>query len=168
MARSRYDVPEAYPRRASRRNADLRERGPGGRNRDSAVAASRDCHYKAQSHTADPARHAMAVSYFVRYRGAAENPDAFLQHYRTRHVPLLKRFPGIRGLVLHHPVDWRDPFPVNPAGDFLVAQMLFDSAADLNAALASEARARARADMPNFPRFDATVSHQAMTQEIVP
>ena len=110
----------------------------------------------------------MAVSYFVRYHGAAEDPAAFFHHYRTQHVPILRQFPRIRGVVLHRPVDWRDAFPVNPAGDFLLAQMVFDSTADLNAALASEARARARADMPNFPRFSGTVSHQAMEQEILP
>jgi uncharacterized protein (TIGR02118 family) len=110
----------------------------------------------------------MAVSYFVRYHGAADDPAAFLNHYRAQHVPILRQFPRIRGLVLHRPVDWRDAFPVNPGGDFLLAQMVFDSTADLNAALASETRARARADMPNFPRFTGTVSHQAMEQEILP
>ena len=107
----------------------------------------------------------MTVSYFVRYQGAADNPDAFINHYRTQHVPILQQFPRIRGIALHRPADWRDAFPVNPAGDFLLAQMVFESAADLNAALASEARARARADMPNFPRFSGTVSHQAMELE---
>jgi len=109
----------------------------------------------------------MTVSYFVRYHGAADDPAAFLNHYRARHAPILRDFPRIRGVVLHRPVDWRDPFPVNPASDFLVAQMTFDSAADLNAALASEARARARADMSNFPRFAGAASHQAMIQETV-
>jgi len=109
----------------------------------------------------------MTVSYFVRYQGAADDADAFVQHYRTQHVPFLQQFPRIRGIVLHRPVDWRDPFPVNPAGDVLLAQMVFDSATDLNAALASEARARARADMPNFPRFTGSISHQAMAQEIL-
>ena len=108
----------------------------------------------------------MTVSYFVRYQGAADNADAFVQHYRTQHVPILRQFPRIRGVVLHRQADWRDPFPVNPAGDVLLAQMLFDNTADLNAALVSDARARARADMPNFPRFTGTISHQAMAQEL--
>ena len=109
----------------------------------------------------------MTVSYFVRYQGTADDTNAFVQHYRTQHVPILRQFPRVRGVVLHRPVEWRDPFPVNPARDVLLAQMVFDSTADLNAALASEARARARADMPNFPRFKGNISHAAMIQEIL-
>ena len=43
--------------------------------------------------------------------------------------------------------------------------MVFDSARDLDDALASEARAEARADFASFPRFDGTVTHQAMSAE---
>ena len=46
--------------------------------------------------------------------------------------------------------------------DTLLAQMTFDSAAALDTALASEARARARADFQNFPPFEGSVTHQAM------
>jgi uncharacterized protein (TIGR02118 family) len=102
------------------------------------------------------------VSYFVSYRGASSDPEAFLRHYSGRHAEILKSFPGLRGLVLHTPVASRDPFPVNPGGRILLAQMQFDSAAALDAALASEARARARADFGAFPPFDGTVTHQAM------
>ena len=59
---------------------------------------------------ADSERHTMTVSYFVRYQGVADDADAFVQHYRTQHVPILRQFPRIRGIVLHRPVDWRDPF----------------------------------------------------------
>jgi len=101
------------------------------------------------------------VSYFVSYRGASPGA-AFLRHYRERHAEILKSFPGIRGLVLHTPVDWTDPYPVNPGGRILLAQMQFDSVAALDGALASEARARAREDFRTFPAFAGTVTHQAM------
>jgi uncharacterized protein (TIGR02118 family) len=107
------------------------------------------------------------VSYFVSYRGSSPAADAFLRHYRERHAEILKSFPGIRGLVLHTPVGWTDPFPVNPGGRLLLAQMQFDSAAALDAALASAARARAREDFRTFPAFEGTVTHQAMASTAV-
>jgi uncharacterized protein (TIGR02118 family) len=102
------------------------------------------------------------VSYFVSYRGASPAATEFLRHYRDRHAEILRGFPGIRGLVLHTPVDWTDPYPVNPGGRILLAQMQFDSVAALDGALASEARAQARADFRTFPAFEGTVTHQAM------
>ncbi|MCZ7564022.1 MAG: hypothetical protein M5U08_09665 [Burkholderiales bacterium] len=45
----------------------------------------------------------------------------------------------------------------------LLVQMTFDSAAELDAALASAARAEARVDFSRFPRFDGRVTHQAFT-----
>ncbi len=108
------------------------------------------------------------ISYFVSYRGASPDVEAFLQHYHERHAGILKGFPGLRGLVLHTPVPWRDPFPVNPGGRILLAQMQFESVAALDAALASEARVRAREDFRTFPPFDGTVTHQAMAATGVP
>jgi uncharacterized protein (TIGR02118 family) len=102
------------------------------------------------------------VSYFVSYRGSSPAAEAFLRHYRERHTEILKDFPGIRGLVLHTPVDWTDPYPVNPGGRLLLAQLQFDTVAALETALASEARARAREDFRTFPAFEGTVTHQAM------
>jgi uncharacterized protein (TIGR02118 family) len=109
----------------------------------------------------------MSVSYFVRYRGSAADPEAFAGYYRRRHAAILGDFPGLRGLVLHRPIAAVDPFPTRPGDTFFLAQMKFDSADDLNRALASEARARARADFANFPAFEGEVTHQAMAREVV-
>lgn len=109
----------------------------------------------------------MTVSYFVRYDGTAPDAAAFLDHYRHGHAAILKDFPGISSLVLHRPAAWTDPFPVNAGTTSLMAQMVFASVDDLNRALASEARVRARDDFAQFPRFDGTVTHQAMTAEIL-
>lgn len=109
----------------------------------------------------------MTVSYFVRYRGEAENPKAFTDFYRRSHAPLLWKFPGLRDLVLHHRTEFSDPFPVNPGGDLVLAQMVFDTAEDLNRALASEARAAARDDFARFPDFTGEVTHQAMRAEAI-
>ena len=109
----------------------------------------------------------MSVSYFVRYEGQAENPAAFVARYRSEHVPILARFPGIRRIVLHMPVAWQDPYPVKPDRFSLMAQMVFDSQADLESALRSGARAAAREDFAKFPPFQGEVYHQAAVSEEV-
>jgi uncharacterized protein (TIGR02118 family) len=103
----------------------------------------------------------VSVSYFVRYEGKAPDLEAFLAYYRERHVPILARLPGIERIVLHTPVEWRDPFPVKPDRFLLVAQMVFHSEEDLDRALASAPRALAREDFANFPPFEGSVYHQA-------
>ena len=55
----------------------------------------------------------MSVSCFVRYDIEAGDLAAFLRRYREVHVPLVARWPGLRRMVMHTPVDWQDPFPVN-------------------------------------------------------
>ncbi len=101
------------------------------------------------------------VAYYVRYRGLRQ-PAAFERYYSKKHAPILAEFPGIRGLVLHTPLAWRDPNPIQSDGTDFLAEMRFDDAAALEAALASEARRRARADFADLPKGDAQVTHQAM------
>ena len=107
------------------------------------------------------------VSYFVRYRGAASDPAAFLRYYEAHHAAILREFPGIRSLTLHRPISCNDPFPVRAGGSALLAQMQFDSGADLNAALKSSARRLARDDFHHFPAFDGEVTHEAMIGTVV-
>ena len=106
------------------------------------------------------------VSYFVNYRGESPEAGAFIDYYAATHAALLAELPGIRRLVVHTPVSWNDPFPVNRGGCLLLAQMTFDSVAALDAALASEARARARADFQRFPAFAGSVTHEAMLHKV--
>lgn len=107
------------------------------------------------------------VSYFVRYKGAAADPAAFVNYYSQRHAPILKRLPGVRSLILHTPQAWTDPFPVRPDGSLLLAQMTFENASMLDTALRSDARREARADFAHFPPFDGDVTHQAMKAEVI-
>ena len=69
--------------------------------------------------------------------------------------------------MLHRPVEASDPFPVRRGDTFLLAQMQFDTAADLDAALQSDARQRARDDFHNFPPFSGEVTHEAMIGKVV-
>jgi len=107
----------------------------------------------------------MSVSYFVRYDVTAPDLPRFLDHYRSHHVPVLARWPGLRRVVLHTAVEWSDPSPVNRGAAVLLAQLEFDDAAGLQAALASPQRAEARRDFHHFPPFEGTVTHQAMHSE---
>jgi uncharacterized protein (TIGR02118 family) len=109
----------------------------------------------------------VSVSYFVRYEIAAGDLAAFLERYRKAHVPLLGRWPGLRRVVMHTPLEWSDPFPVNRGGAVLMAQLEFDSEAAMSRALASPARAAAREDFKRLMTYEGKVIHQAMKSEEV-
>ena len=94
------------------------------------------------------------VSYFVRYRGAASRSGGVPRPTTSaQHAAMLRQFPDIRSLVLHRPRHVTDPFPVRHGETMLLAQMQFDSASDLDAALRSPARQAARDDFHRFPPF---------------
>jgi uncharacterized protein (TIGR02118 family) len=107
----------------------------------------------------------MSVSYFVRYDIAVTDLQEFLERYRKTHVPMVANWPGLRRMLLHTPLDGRDPFPVNRGTAVLLAQLEFDSLEAMNAAFASPERARAREDFQRFMKYEGTVTHQAMASE---
>ena len=107
----------------------------------------------------------MTVSYFVRYDIVPSSEKAFLEYYRTRHVPILARWPGMRRVVLYTGVAAKDSLQVNEGKTFLLAQLEFESQADLERAMQSPQRAEARLDFQEFPPFAGTVTHQAMTSD---
>jgi uncharacterized protein (TIGR02118 family) len=107
----------------------------------------------------------MTVSYFVRYEILPSDARAFLEHYKARHVPILSRWPGIRRVVLHTAVAAKDSFPVSEGRALLLAQLEFDSQADLEKALQSPQRAEARHDFQQFPPYEGTVTHQSMVSD---
>lgn len=109
----------------------------------------------------------MSVSYFVRYDIGVADLEKFLERYRNVHVPLVTAWPGLQRMVLHTPIDWKDPFPVNRGKAVLMAQLVFESAEAMNKAFASRERAEARADFMRFMTFDGAVTHQAMESEEV-
>jgi uncharacterized protein (TIGR02118 family) len=109
----------------------------------------------------------MSVSYFVRYDIALADLEQFLERYRKVHVPLVTAWPGLQRMVLHTPVDWNDPFPVNRGRAVLMAQLEFESEDAMNRAFASRERAAAREDFKRFMTFEGSVTHQAMKSEEV-
>jgi uncharacterized protein (TIGR02118 family) len=110
----------------------------------------------------------MSVRYFVRYEGQSQDTERFIDYYVGTHGEFMKGYPGIRAAVLHLPVSgWKDPMTIVPGNDFLLAEFKFDSVDALNAALASEARVRAREDAKRFPHFEGKVTHQALTTKVL-
>ena len=109
----------------------------------------------------------MSISYFVRYDVAVSEVSAFLERYRSVHVPLVAAWPGLQRMLIHPPEDRTDAFPVNRGRAVLMAQLEFESEEAMNRAFASRERAEARGDFKRVKTFEGTVIHQAMRTEEV-
>ncbi len=81
------------------------------------------------------------------------DPEAFDTHYRDVHAGIVARYPNIRDMRLTKPVGVAG----RPAPFHLVAEMIFDTAADLDAALMSEAGAESARDLRNFAGAGVTM-----------
>lgn len=75
-----------------------------------------------------------------------DNPDAFLDHYRTKHAPIARDFPKLRsfGWTVCETADGSRP------PHFVIAVLQWDSKDDALAALASPTGEAAIADLANF------------------
>ena len=94
----------------------------------------------------------MAARLIVLY-SPPDDPADFDAHYRAVHTPIVRRYPGLRDLRLTRPdgVAGRDP------AFHLMAEMAFDSEADLDEALSSEAGAESARDLRNFAGAGVTM-----------
>jgi uncharacterized protein (TIGR02118 family) len=82
-----------------------------------------------------------------------DDPTAFDTHYRDVHAPIVARYPNIRDVRLTKPVGVagrESPY-------HLMAEMSFDSVADLEAALMSEAGAASARDLRTFAGAGVTL-----------
>jgi len=84
---------------------------------------------------------------------APEDTDAFDAHYRDVHTPIVARYPNLRDVRLTTPAGVAGRTP----DYYLMAEMIFDTAADLDAALASEAGAESARDLRNFAGAGVTM-----------
>jgi uncharacterized protein (TIGR02118 family) len=75
-----------------------------------------------------------------------DDPVAFDAHYRTTHAAIVRRYPRLRDLRLTR----LDGVGGRPPAFYLLAEMTFDTRADLEAALASDAGVESGRDLPNF------------------
>ncbi len=77
-----------------------------------------------------------------------DDPPAFDAHYRDVHTPIIERYPGLQQLRATR----LSGVGGRPAAYYLMAEMIFRSRADLDAALASEPAAESGRDLRNFAR----------------
>jgi uncharacterized protein (TIGR02118 family) len=82
-----------------------------------------------------------------------EDPAAFDAHYHDVHLPIVRRYPGLRDVR----VTRTDGVGGRPAAFHVMAEMAFDSRADLEAALASEAGAESARDLRSFAQAGVTL-----------
>ena len=81
------------------------------------------------------------------------DPAAFNRYYHQTHIPLALKIPGLRSyLISDGPVQ-----ALSGSAPYLVANLSFDSMADLSAALGSPEGQAAAADLPNFASGGATL-----------
>ena len=82
-----------------------------------------------------------------------DDPDAFDAHYRDVHSSIVDRYPNLRGVRLTTPVG-----VAGRAAPFhLMAEMAFDSDADLESALSSDAGIESARDLRNFAGAGVTL-----------
>jgi uncharacterized protein (TIGR02118 family) len=72
---------------------------------------------------------------------------AFDKYYAETHIPLAKKIPGLRSYRVGKGAVGS---PAGASGVHLVATLVFDSPADLQAGLGSPEGAAAAGDLPNF------------------
>jgi len=82
-----------------------------------------------------------------------EDPAAFDAHYRDVHAPIVERYPNLVSMRLTK----ADGIGDRPAAYYLMAEMSFDSRADLDAALASDAGRESGRDLRNFAGAGVTL-----------
>jgi uncharacterized protein (TIGR02118 family) len=84
---------------------------------------------------------------------APADPEAFDAHYRDVHVPILNRYPKLRDVRLTSP----EGVAGQPAPWYLMAEMVFDTDENLEAALSSEAGRESAKDLRNFAQSGVTL-----------
>ena len=82
-----------------------------------------------------------------------DDPGTFDAYYRDVHTPIVRRYPNLRGLRLTRP----DGVGGRPAPFHLLAEMSFDSRADLDEALASEAGRESGLDLRTFAQAGVSI-----------
>jgi uncharacterized protein (TIGR02118 family) len=92
------------------------------------------------------------VKMSVMYVGQPINPAACDASYWDTHLPTVRKWPGIRRILVAK----------GAPGDELyqVADLWFDSRADLDVALASPERKVSADDIKNFPEFRGQIKRQ--------
>jgi uncharacterized protein (TIGR02118 family) len=86
-----------------------------------------------------------------------DDPAAFKSYYRTKHVPLAAKLPGLRGMSY----GYLEPLGPGRAEHFCIFRGEFDSLESMLAALNSEHGKKVAADVPNYSPKGAVLMHAA-------
>jgi uncharacterized protein (TIGR02118 family) len=89
----------------------------------------------------------MAAKVLVMYNHPTD-PAAFDTYYAETHTPIAKRMPGLRSLLLSTGTIMMPDGSASPYHQ--IAELIFDSMADLQAALASPEGSATAKDLRNF------------------
>ena len=82
------------------------------------------------------------------------DPAAFDRYYFETHVPIAKKIPGLRSYILNNgPLNMIAGSPA----PYLIAELSFDSVADLQSALSSAEGQAAAGDLSNFAQAGVTL-----------
>ena len=90
--------------------------------------------------------------------GAPADPEAFEKHYTEVHIPLASKLPNLRRFSRSHPRGLGADAP------YLVAELWFDDADALKAALKSSAMAETAADAQTFDVASMTTFSGEVTE----
>jgi uncharacterized protein (TIGR02118 family) len=102
------------------------------------------------------------IVYVVRYPRPAEDETHFIAYYFDHHPPIIGRFPRIRNFVGYLPVGWINYSALARANYLVGGDLVFDSVADLQTALASPVRPELSKDSENFPKYRGPNMHYTM------
>jgi len=95
------------------------------------------------------------VKFCVIYEGRPEDPEQFDRYYWEKHLPIVARWPGLRGMTINKARLLNE-------GIYQIAEMYFDDSKALEAAIASPERAEAAQDRLKFPNFYGTIRYQVL------
>lgn len=101
-------------------------------------------------------------TYLVHYPGPADDLNLWLRHYIDDHTPVMRRFPGIRGVEVSTRLDWCSALPWERVHHMQRNKVVFDDADALKSALASPIMDEMRADLGQFPAFSGGNAHFPM------
>jgi hypothetical protein len=110
--------------------------------------------------TAEPAD--PCCTFLVTYPGTTDDLAAWLDHYDAHHPPIMVRFPRIREVETYRPVNAGLDLPWRRLNAMQRNKVVFDSLADLVAALASPVMEEMFADGRRFPPSTARATHYPM------
>lgn len=101
-------------------------------------------------------------SFVVRYFLPADDVAGFQQYYMRMHPPILAEFEGIRNILCYIPLELADVVAIPSAGYLIGNEVVFDSLADFERALASPVAEKSKADARTFPPYSGRNPHFAM------